>query len=88
MRVPSFQKSDALSEHVIVFQAMPIRSQAEFCHCAFVKELASAAVPKCENSSMGRRRLEGGVEQGTNKGLRKAGGGVVGPWPSALLSSY
>lgn len=64
-----------LSTSQSFFQALPIRSQAEFCHCAFVKELASAAVPKCENSSMGRRRLEGGVEQGTNKGLRKAGRG-------------
>lgn len=74
MRVPSFQKSVALPEHVILFQALPIRSQTEFCHCAFVKELASAVGPKCENSNMGWRRIEGGVEQGTNKGLRKAGG--------------
>lgn len=75
MRVPSFQKSDALlSEHVIVFQALPVRSQAEFCHCVFVKELASAVVPKCENSSMGWRGMDDGMQQGTNKGSRKAGG--------------
>lgn len=72
MRVPSFQKSDALSEHVIVFQALPIRSQAEFCHCVFVEELA--VVPECENSNMGWRGMEGGMEQGTNKGLRKVRG--------------
>lgn len=39
--------SDALlSEHVTVFQALPIRKRAEFRHCVFVKELALAMAPK------------------------------------------